>query len=586
MMPAALAPVRPKDTSVFRNRRLRAFRARHRIPLLATLPTLPLYAVWWLFLATGGGDLAAQEAWARFAAEQGGSAYNLFWYGGMHTANYSLISPYLMAALGVRTVTVVSGVASSWLASVLIVRTGVRGPLGPALLASLALWCDVASGRTTFALGVAFGLAGCVLLTGQRRLVSAAVCTALATMASPVAGLFLAVVGAGFLDVRDRWRALVLLVPPCAVVATTTLLFPFTGEQPMSADRVWQPALLGLAVAASAPRGWRVARRSGVVYTAGTVLVYLIPSPVGTNVERFAELFAPAALLAVLLTAPRLRGPRRVLLVAALVFSVIWVGRKTVSDLRVSTAVPAWAADTDGVLRALEGLGADRTRVEAVPARNHREATALATHMNLARGWNRQLDMERGRLFYDGTFSAAAYRRWLDRWAVGFVVLPPGRPDGYAEDEARLVREHRPAWLEPVWRDAYWRVYRVRDAVPLATVPATVLRTASAGMDVRMPRPGSVTVRVAYSPWLHTDGGCLTRDGEFTRLTVSAPGVFRIGSEYGSEPEGGECRPPPGAPAAPGTHGSSQPVHEYPPRRRPPTRISGCAPPRGPQFIA
>ncbi|NED01256.1 hypothetical protein G3I55_06255, partial [Streptomyces sp. SID6648] len=102
------------------------------------------------------------QAWADFASRHGGSAYGLFWYGGMHTANYSVISPYLMAALGVRTVTVVSGLAASWLAAVLMVRGGVRRPVWPALLASLALWCDVASGRTTFALGVAFALAACV----------------------------------------------------------------------------------------------------------------------------------------------------------------------------------------------------------------------------------------------------------------------------------------------------------------------------------------------------------------------------------------------------------------------------------------
>ncbi|MFC3576615.1 glycosyltransferase family 87 protein [Streptomyces yaanensis] len=542
MVPAELALVRPEeDTATARNRPLHRLWSRHRVPLLATLPTLPLYAVWWLFLATGGGDLAAQEAWARFAGTHGGSAYGLFWYGGMHTANYSLLSPYLMAGFGVRTVTVVSGLAASWLAAVLIVRAGVRRPAGPALLASLALWCDVASGRTTFALGVAFGLAGCVLLTRERRLVPAAVYATLATMASPVAGLFLAVVGAGFLLVRDWGRALVLLVPPFAVVATTTLLFPFHGEQPMHPDRIWQPVLFGLAVAVPAPRGWRVARWSGVVYAVGTVLVYLIPSPIGTNVERFAELFAPAALLAVLLTAPRLRTLRRSLLIAALVFSVFWVGRKTVSDLYVSTTVPAWAADTGGVIRALEGLGADRSRVEVVPARNHREATALAPHVNMARGWNRQLDVERGRLFYDGTFSAATYRSWLDRWAVGFVVLPLGKPDGPAEQEARLVRENRPAWLEPVWQDAHWRVYRVREAVPLVSAPATVLGTTSTEMEVRMPRAGSVTVRIAYSPWLHAESGCLSREGEFARLTVTSPGAYRISSQYAPSPAPAHC---------------------------------------------
>ncbi|MET9353442.1 hypothetical protein ABZY14_10625 [Streptomyces sp. NPDC006617] len=527
---------------------LRDFGRRYRVPLLATLPTIPLYVVWWAFLATGGGDLAAQEAWADFASRHGGSAYGLFWYGGMHTVNYSVISPYLMAALGVRTVTVVSGLAASWLAAVLMVRGGVRRPVWPALLASLALWCDVASGRTTFALGVALALAACVPLVRERRLRLAGGYAALATAASPVAGLFLAVVGAAFLLVRDWRRALALLIPPAAVVGLTTLFFPFTGEQPMPAGRIWPPVVLGLAVTVLAPRTWRVARWSGAVYALGTVLTYLIASPVGTNVERFAELFAPAVLLAALLTAPpaltaaRSRRLLPGLLAVSLVYSAGWVGKKTVDDLKVSTVVPAWAAETDGVVAALKGLGADRTRVEVVPARNHREATLLAPHVNLARGWNRQLDVERGRLFYDGTFSPAAYREWLDRWAVGFVVVPLGRPDGLARAEAELVRDPqaRPDWLEPVWRDPHWQVYRVRDAVPLVSAPGTVVDTTPADLVLRVERPGAVTVRVAWSPWLRSDGGCLKQDGEFTRLTVGAPGEYRISSRYGPSPGPGD----------------------------------------------
>lgn len=539
MVPAELTVTRHESTPQLRNHWLRTFYDRHRIPLLATLPTLPLYGLWWAFLATGGGDLAAQYAWTDFATRHGGSAYNLFWYGGTHTANYSLISPYLMAALGVRAVTVVSGIAATWLAAVLITRVeGLRRPLGPALLASFALWCNVASGRTTFALGVAFGLAACLLLSRERRIVLAAGYAALATMASPVAGLFLVVVGAAFLLTRDYRRALTLLLPPALTVGATTLLFPFKGEQLMSADRIWPPFFLGLAVTFLAPRDWRVARWSGAVYAVGTVLTYLITSPIGTNVERFAELFAPAALLAVLVAQPRLAKVRRNLLITALVLSVAWVGKKTGDDLYVSTRVPSWAAETQGVVRALDRLGADRTRVEVVPARNHREASGLAPHVNMARGWNRQLDMERARLFYDGSFSAATYRAWLDRWAVGYVVLPLGRPDGYAKVEARLIREERPEWLEPVWQDAHWRVYRVRDAVPLVSAPASVVSTSSADAVVRMPRTGTTTVRIAHSPWLRVDGGgCLAPQGEFTRLTVSAPGDYRISSEYGPSPE-------------------------------------------------
>ncbi len=527
--PAAPAPAPPALPPW-----LRRFRDRHRVPLTATLPALPLYALWWGFLATGGGDLAAQYAWAGFTARHGGSAYNLFWYGGTHTANYSLISPYLMSAVGVRALTVLSGIVATWLAAVLLTRVeALRRPEGPALLAALALWCNVASGRTTFALGTAFGLGAC-LLTGRRRVVPAGVLAALATMASPVAGLFLAVVGAAFLLTRDRPRALALLLPPAVTVAATTLLFPFKGEQLMFADRIWPPFLLGLAVTVFAPRDWRVARWSGAVYAAGTVVTYLVPSPVGTNVERFAELFAPAALLAVLLARPELAGWRRKTLVGLLVLSVGWVGKKTGDDLYVSTRVPAWAAETQGVVRALDRLGAGRTRVEVVPARNHREASGLAPYVNMARGWNRQLDMERARLFYDGSFSAGTYRAWLDRWAVGFVVLPLGKPDGYAEAEARLIREDRPDWLEPVWRDAHWKVFRVRDAVPLVSGSARVVSTSGADLVVRMPGAGATTVRIAHSPWLRVDGGgCLTPSGEFTRLTVPAAGEYRISSEYG-----------------------------------------------------
>ncbi|MFI1438180.1 hypothetical protein [Streptomyces fructofermentans] len=540
MVPAALSLDRPEGADTSAGRGLLPARVRHRVSpvalvaLVATLPTVPLYVVWWVFLATGGGDLAAQEAWADFASRHGGSAYGLFWYGGMHTANYSLISPYLMAAFGVRAVTVTAGLLAAWLAAVLIARTGVRRPAGPALLASLALWCNVASGRTTFALGVALGLAACVLLTGERRLPLAAAYAALAAMASPVAGLFLVVAGAGHAAARDRARALALAAPPCAVVGATTLLFPFSGEQLMPADRIWPPVVVGVVVWGLAPRGWRVLRGGALVYAAGTVLAYLVPSPVGTNVERLAELFAPAALLAALSAVP---GPRhrRIALALTLVLSLCWVGRKTADDLVVSTAVPAWAAHTGGVVRALDRLGADRARVEVVPARNHREATALAPHVNLARGWNRQLDMERGRLFYDGTFSETTYRAWLDRWSVGFVVLPSGKPDGFAEEEARLVRRG-PAWLEPVWRDANWRVYRVRGAVPLVSAPAAVVRADAAEVVVHVPRAGSVTVRVAFSPWLYAEGGCLRRSGGFTRLTVAEPGEYRISSGYGPSP--------------------------------------------------
>ncbi|MPY52860.1 hypothetical protein FPZ41_31605 [Streptomyces sp. K1PN6] len=39
------------------------------------------------------------------------------------------------------------------------------------------------------------------------------------------------------------------------------------------------------------------------------------------------------------------------------------------------------------------------------------------------------------------------------------------------------------------------------------------------------------------------DGGCLTRVGDFTRLTVTRPGTHRISAEYGPSPTPEHCCP-------------------------------------------
>ncbi|MFJ4919764.1 hypothetical protein [Streptomyces sp. NPDC088725] len=558
-----------------------------------------MYVVWATHLATGGGDLAAQLAWAGFARRHPGSAYNLSWYGGAHTANYSVLAPPLMALLGVRTVSVVAGLAGTWAMAALFVRARAARPIWPALLGALTVWCDVASGRSTFALGTAAGLfallcarhatrtspatgtipaTGTSLATGvcpatdagpatraRRTTRTAAAATALlsalSALTSPVAALFLLVAGAAFLLDRQWSRAALLGVPPFAVVGTITLLFPFQGEQPMAPGKLWLPVLVCAALCLAAPRAWRVVRYGSSVYAVGVVLTFLIASPIGTNVERLAGLAGPPVLLAALLarvangaygpgSSPVLRSVHRLgnlsrlgphlTLAAAVAVNTGWLINKTDDDLSVSTTVPAWAAHTEGVVAALRGLRADRTRVEVVPARDHREADVLAPHISMARGWNRQLDVVRGRLFYEGTLTPAAYRAWLDRWAVGIVVLPHGRPDGPAEAEAALVRSGLP-WLAQVWQDDGWTVYRVEDAVPLVSVPATVVRGSDAELVIRVPEAGPVTVRIAYSPWLRARGACVRRAGAWTELTVPAAGDYTLGSVYGL-PRNSHCR--------------------------------------------
>lgn len=527
--------------------------ARYRVPLLAVAAVLPLYWGWGAFLATDGGDLAAQYAWAGFVGRHPDTPYGLFWFGGVHTVNYSVISPHLMAWFGVRAVSVVSGISATWLLAVLLRRTVARLSLWPALVGALGLWYNVVLGRTTFALGLAFALAALVALAGRAprpaRLAVAVFGSLFATMGSPVAGLFLLVAGAGYLVARQYGKCLALTLPPVAVVGLTTLLFPFQGEQPMAAGRMILPVLLSVAVVWASPRTWPVVRAGAALYAAGVVLTWLVPSPIGNNVERLALLFAPAVLLAAALhrrsAAPR-DGVRRnrmraMALVTALSVSYLCV--TSLMHLRGPDPLPGWVTHTDGVLAALSRLGANRGRVELPTDQDHRGATLLGPHVELMRGWNQQLDVERGRLFYEGELDGPTYHAWLRHWAVGYVVLHDGTPDRSAVRETALIKEGQD-WLPLVWQDRYWKIYRVRDTLPLVSAPAELEHAGEADVTLRMPRAGTSTVRIAYSPWLRAEGACVSPDGPWTRLTAPRAGVYRLTSDYdtASVDERG-CRP-------------------------------------------
>lgn len=69
-----------------------------------------------------------------------------------------------------------------------------------------------------------------------------------------------------------------------------------------------------------------------------------------------------------------------------------------------------------------------------------------------------------------------------------------------------------------------------------------------ADLVVRVPESGSLTVRLAYSPWLrarevggHGAGGCLRRYGDWTELTVPRGGTYRLDSGYDLSRARGGC---------------------------------------------
>ena len=509
--------------------------ARRPVPpvLLAVVVSGVLHLLWWRYVANSGGDIAAQDAWAEFARQHPGSAYNLAWYGGMHPVSYSVVAPYVMAALGVRPTMVLAGTISAgllaWLA---VARTSARRRWQPALYGAVALVGNAVSGRVTFALGAMFALAAlCVVFawstpdaddegaggrlgrTGQRRLrgVITVLSSGLATAASPVAGLFLGVVAATLWLSRRRAAAYALGLPPVAVVAGSAVLFPFSGLQPMSWSSAILPAVTGLAVLLLVPRAWRTVRGGAAVYVVGVVLAWLVPSPIGTNVSRLALLFGGVVLVAALTVgawhtslAARRVGSRTaaVLMALALITSTTWQVATAAKDA-VSTAPPAaFATDIAPLVHQLRQRHAELARVEVVPTHSHREAAAIAPYVPLARGWNRQADAERNHLFYrDRPLTGRAYHRWLHRWAVHYVVLSNAAPDPAAVQEAALVRAGLP-YLAPVWSDTDWTVLAVADPTPLVSPPARVVSYDAAQLTISAPSPGRYVVRIADSPWL------------------------------------------------------------------------------------
>ena len=499
-------------------------------PVMAALVVAGvLHLLWWWLLANSGGDIAAQDAWAEFARTHPGSAYNLAWYGGMHPVSYSILSPYVMALLGVRTTMIVVGTVSSGLLALVLVRSNaLRRPLWPALYGAVALTGNAVSGRVTFGLGTMFALAAIAVLLPppattpapvpaqptplrRPRAVALGALAALATAASALAGLFLGIVAAALWLQGRRRRAYVLGLPPVAVVAFSAWAFPFSGEQPMPAGSIILPFLAGVLGFALVPATWRTVRVTSAVYAVAVVLVWLVPSPIGSNVTRLGLLFGGVLMVALTTSVEPLRRPRlrwvamvpaTTTLAVAIVASSIWQVATAGRDAVNTRPTQAWTSDVQPLLDQLGERDANLGRTEVVPSRSHREAAALAPYVNLARGWNRQADAERNALFYtEGALTAASYRDWLDLWAVHYVVLPEGEPDVAAQAEAALV-EGGLRYLRPVWSDASWRLYEVKRPAPLADAPAVVVRFDEAGVVLMLPAAATVVVRIPASPWL------------------------------------------------------------------------------------
>ncbi|MFG1651954.1 hypothetical protein ACGFIE_18720 [Micromonospora sp. NPDC049275] len=504
-------------------------------------------AVAFLLAPRMGTDLAAQVARAEFADRYGATPLDLGWYGGVNQYGYSLFTARLGALIGVRPLGAVAAVVGAAALGWLFTRNRARRPLLAGVLGAVVLVGNLASGRITFAVGLAFGLLALCAVSVDRpsrwiRLTLAAVCAALATAASPVAGLFTGLAGAALLlsalrtgggpgrslprglrAERPLGEGFVLAVAPAATLAPIAFLFGNGGTQPYSAESMRINVALAVLVAAVLPRRRRVLRIGAALTVLLLVGAYYVPSPIGSNALRLPMLFA----LPVLAGYAPLPGTWLAGLLAATVW---WQSPVMLSDVtRAGAAESAQAFHRPLVaeLDRRQPVG----RVEVVPLRDHWESAYLPPSVPLARGWERQVDSDRNALFYDGTLNAQTYEQWLRHEAVTYVALANTPADRWGRDEAALIRTGLP-YLREVWRDKTWQMYAVVDPTPLVGTPGQLV-TADRGMVRLTAVPGDVPVRVRWSRWLTLNGpkGCLRPGADgWTELRVREAGDYSITS--------------------------------------------------------
>jgi hypothetical protein len=488
------------------------------------------------------GDLAAQVFRTELFQHAGLAIWNGSWYGGHYTLTYSVLFPPLASLLGPQLVGLLSVVASSYLFDRLVRERWGEPAHWATLWFAVGVVTLLADGQLTFALGVAFALGSLRCLQARRpalALVAAAACS----LSSPVAAAFLA--GVALVGTLERGRPLErrglwVAVLALGLIAIPNLAFPEPGQFPFAfSSYVAIPLWCGSAlfVTRGLAREERQLRWTIAGYLLVSTLIWLVPNPVGGNAVRLGALFGGPVLAAVVLA----RRPRVSPWFLALFMAggLYWQVTASVSQIARSVGDPSTSRSyfqpAAAWLRAHAGPGA---RVEVPPTANHWESAYLASQVDLARGWLRQLDTTRDDVFYgDEPLTASAYGDWLRRNAISFVALPDAPLDYSSIAERRLILAE-PNYLDLRWRSPHWRIYAVRDPMPLVQpmgdAAARTLWVGREGFRLGVTRPGEFLVRVNFTPYwsISRGAGCLLRRGDWTVARAAHPGILRVAADF------------------------------------------------------
>jgi hypothetical protein len=470
-------------------------------------------------------DLAAATFRADLFADHGFALWNDDWYSGHYLLSYSVLYPPLGALLGARLTGALAVVAAAALFAELAGRRFGDAAMVPALWFAAAVASWLFTGRITFLLAVPLGLAALLPRRGA-ALVLAALLACLSSLASPVAGLFVAVAGVALALTGERARGAWLAIGAAVPIAALNLAFPVGGEEPFVFSAFVAVPILALAVIWLVPREHRALRVGVVLYTLLALVVFVVPNALGGNVTRLGALLAGPVMALVL-------WPRgRLVVVAVSIPLLYWQLIAPVRDVRKAAGDPATErAFFEPLVEKLDRLDGGRAsfRTEIPPTRNRWEAAYVAPEHPIARGWLRQLEADDFDLFTDGELTPAAYRDWLRRHGVSYVAVPHATLDYLAEDEVALI-DRGLTYLAPVWSNDDWRLYRVRGGGGLAK--AGVRLEGPGGFTIDRPRAGAEALPLNWNRyWSIADGVACLREGDDGETVVEARGRAPVAVE-------------------------------------------------------
>jgi hypothetical protein len=484
-----------------------------------------LDALLFFILRPNVNDLWAARARASAVKEGVGLTYWFSWFsGGTTPGNYSVVTPWISSYVGTETLCAVSAAAIPFLVAILV--RGTYHPKAATAIAVVAVGANLWSGRVPFLFASALAVAALIFFR-ERRIVPAIGLMLVSTVATPTPAAFVAL---GMVGVFLSWparrvQAALMIAAIAAGAMAITVTFGSPGLEPFNSTLRVQLICALLLLQLARPPRW--VRTTLWVSVLAVIAVSNVHNAMGGNLARFVWFGLPVMVVAL---------SRFNAFFVALVVTPLLVGGWNMTYIDLSNAVKP-VSSTEYYRPLAEKLDTlpdlVNYRLEVVDHGAHAAYDALLNHATLARGWETQADVELNNKVLDKHLAKVTYQLWLNTNAVGYVALPATTFSKYGEYDL-VSSPDTPDYLQLIWQNPDWKLYKVRNARPIVAEPAQVVRSSQASMSVDVPCACSINVQVRYSKYLQATGPAgnpakVTGDGYgWTVITSTAPGTYRL----------------------------------------------------------